>query len=155
VSTLVPFEMTFCHPGTAMPTSAPNPKPLCIIGESDQFLARLLQRFAEKSGLRVQFASTGEEILDLIQNNQPDLVILEPELPGKVRGWETVRAIRNNSQTDKLPLIVCAWLDKENTLAFTGPVSAYLKKPDLHYEDFAEALSLAGIRTVREAEDSV
>jgi CheY-like chemotaxis protein len=136
--------------------SATNPQnqPLCIIGESDQFLASLLRRFAEKSGLTVQFARTGEELLDLIQNSSPALIILEPELPGKTRGWEAARAIRNNSQTSEIPLIACAWLDKEEMLALTGPVSAYLKKPDLHYEDFTEALLAAGVKTVHEQEDS-
>ncbi len=143
------------HPGIAMSVSNSKNKPLCIIGESDQFLARLLQRFAEKSGLRVQFASTGEEILDLLQNSEPALVILEPELPGKTRGWEATRAIRANPGTREIPLIACGWLDKHDTLAFTGPVSAYLKKPDLHYEDFTEALSAAGVSTLGDKEDSV
>jgi CheY-like chemotaxis protein len=143
-------EMTFRFSGIAMPTSTPKKSSLCIIGESDQFLARLLQRFAEKSGLQVQLASTGEEILDLLQNSSPALIILEPELPGKTRGWEATRAIRANSQTSEIPLIVCAWLDREDTLAFTGPVSAYLKKPDLHFDDFAEALLAAGVETISE-----
>lgn len=137
-----------------MPATTPQNKPLCIIGESDQFLASLLRRFAEKSSLRVEFARTGEELLDLLQNSSPALIILEPELPGKTRGWEATRAIRTNPQTREIPLIACAWLDREDTLAFTGPVSAYLKKPDLHYEDFAEALLVAGVKTVREPEDS-
>jgi twitching motility two-component system response regulator PilH len=136
-----------------MLTSSPENKLLCIIAESDQFLARLLQRFAEKSGLRVQIASTGEEMLELLQNSSPALIILEPELPGKTRGWEATRAIRTNSQTSEIPLIACAWLDKEDTLALTGPLSAYLKKPDLHFEDFAEALLAAGVETISE-EDS-
>jgi CheY-like chemotaxis protein len=148
-------ETTFHYSDIAMPTSTPKNQPLCIIGESDQFLARLLQRFAEKSGLRVQTASTGEELLDLLQNSNPALIILEPELPGKTRGWEANRAIRANSETSAIPLIACAWLDKEDALAFTGPVSAYLKKPDLHYEDFTEALSLAGVQTISKTEDPV
>jgi CheY-like chemotaxis protein len=135
-------------------TSSQN-QPLCIIGESDQFLASLLRRFAEKSGLYVQFARTGEELLDLIQNSSPALIILEPELPGKTRGWEATHAIRTNPQTSEIPLIACAWLDKEEMLALTGPVSAYLKKPDLHYEDFVEALLAAGVKTICEQEDSV
>lgn len=137
-----------------MSTSTQKNLPLCIIGESDQFLARLLQRFAEKSGLQVLFARTGDEILDLIQNNQPALIILEPELPGKTRGWEATQVIKNNSQTSEIPVIVCAWLDQEDTLALTGPVSAYLKKPDLHYEDFSEALLAASVKTASEIEDS-
>jgi len=142
------------HSCAAMPTSTQMNQPICIIGESDQFLARLLQRFAEKSGLQVQFARTGDEILDLIQNNHPTLIILEPELPGKTRGWEATRTIRTNTLTRDIPVIVCAWLDKENTLAFTGPVSAYLQKPDLHYEDFTEALLAAGVEIINGTEDS-
>lgn len=134
-------------------TSSQN-QPLCIIGESDQFLASLLRRFAEKSGLYVLFARTGEEFLELIQNSSPALIILEPELPGKTRGWEATHAIRTNPQTSEIPLIACAWLDKEEMLALTGPVSAYLKKPDLHYEDFVEALLAAGVKTICEQEDS-
>src|SRR5262245_30460770 len=123
-----------------MSISTQKSQPLCIIGESDQFLSRLLQRFAEKSGLQVQFVRTGDEILDLLQKSKPVLIILEPELPGKTRGWEAIRAIRINSQTSEIPVIVCTWLDRDDTLAFTGPVSAYLQKPDLHYEDFVAAL---------------
>jgi CheY-like chemotaxis protein len=136
-----------------MSNSTLTNKPLCIIGESDQFLARLLERFSEKSGLQVQFARTGDEVLALVQNHKPALVILEPELPGKTRGWEAIRAIRTNSQSEDIPLIVCAWLDKDDTLALTGPVSAYLKKPDLHFEDFAGALAAAGIKTINETND--
>ncbi|MGE5465162.1 MAG: hypothetical protein ACM3PS_17500, partial [Syntrophothermus sp.] len=61
---------------------------------------------------------------------------------------------RTNPQTSEIPLIACAWLDKEEMLALTGPVSAYLKKPDLHYEDFVEALLAAGVKTICEQEDS-
>lgn len=138
-----------------MPKSTKKSKPFCIIGESDPFLARLLQRFAEKKGFRVQFAKTGDEILDIMQNNNPAFLILEPELPGKTRGWQAAREIRSNSQTSTIPLIVCAWLDQEDTFAFTGPVSAYMKKPDLHYEDFAAALVAAGVKVVQETSGSV
>jgi|GEM_PF-3751785 len=118
----------------------PHNQRLCIIGESDLFLARLLGRFAEKSGLAVQFASTGDELAELALTEIPALVILEPELPGKLRGWEAAWALKTHPRTCSIPLLVCSWQEKEQTLAITGPVSAYLKKPDLHYEDFAAAL---------------
>jgi CheY-like chemotaxis protein len=135
-------------------TSVQKNQPLCVIGESDQFLARLLQRFAEKSRMQVQFARTGEEILDLVQDRNPALIILEPELPGKTRGWEAARAIRANAHTADIAVIVCSWLEKDETLAFTGPVSAYLKKPDLHYEDFVEALLAAGLKSTGDSEET-
>lgn len=125
--------------------SQPQNQRLCLIGESDPFLARLLGRFAEKSGLVVQFARTGDELFSLALAKTPALVILEPELPGKTRGWEVARALRATPQTGSLPILVCSWLEQDETEAVTGPVSAYLKKPDLHYKTFAAALLQAGV----------
>jgi CheY-like chemotaxis protein len=119
---------------------------LCVIGESDPFLARLLQRFAEKSGLRIQFARTGEDVLELAQRDTPGLIILEPELPGKVRGWEAAQALRASDQTRHTLIIICSWLKKPEALALVGQVFAYLQKPDLRYEDFTAALNAAGVK---------
>jgi two-component system, sensor histidine kinase ChiS len=119
---------------------------ICVIGESDPFLARLLERFAEKGGMRTRLARTGDEVLALVQQHRPALVILEPELPGKLRGWEAARALRDDLETCCIPLLICAWLVKDQALALTGPVSAYLQKPDLHYQDFAAALAAAGLK---------
>ncbi len=126
-----------------MPDPHPTQPRLCVIGESDPFLARLLQRFAEKSGLKVTSARTGEDVLALAQHHRPALIILEPELPGKLRGWDVIRQLREDSQ--EIPVIVCAWRKKDETLALTGPVAAYLQKPDLHYEDFVTALAAANV----------
>jgi len=129
-------------------------KRLCIIGESDPFLARLLQRFAEKNGLRAQSARTGEELLNLAQGDRPALGILDPELPGKIRGWEAARMLKATEETGNIPLIICAWLKKDEAMALAGQASAYLQKPDLHHEDFAAALSAAGIVTLPAESDN-
>ncbi len=119
---------------------------LCVIGESDPFLARLLQRFAEKSGMQIQLAQTGEDVLELAQRNKPDLIILDPELPGKVRGWEAAQALRASNQSSRTSVIICSWLKKTEALALVEQMSAYLQKPDLRYEDFTEALKATGVK---------
>lgn len=118
---------------------------LCVIAESDPFLARLLQRFAEKSGLRFQLARTGDDVLELAQR-RPTLIVLDPELPGKVRGWEVAQSLRSGSQTSNIPVIICSWLKKPDVLMLVGQISAYMQKPDLSYEDFAEALKVVGVK---------
>lgn len=130
-----------------MPNFVSPDKRLCIIGESDPFLARLLQRFAEKDGMQVEVARTGEEVMELIRDGKPTLIILEPELPGKLRGWEAARMLKSSVDLAGIPLMICAWLDKEKALALAGSISAYLQKPDLHYRDFQVALELLGVRT--------
>jgi DNA-binding response OmpR family regulator len=123
-----------------MPKSDPTKNQLCIIGESDHFLSRLLQRFAEKSGFNIQPAQTGEDVLALAQQNKPALIILEPELPGKVRGWEAAQLLAAKSPRRRPSVIICSWMKKDEAQALIGEMSAYLQKPDLRYEDFVEAL---------------
>ncbi len=115
-------------------------RPLCIIGESDPFLARLLQRFAEKSRFTIQVAQTGEDMLELIQQLKPALLILEPELPGKIRGWEVAQTLKDSVPPRHIPILVCSWMNKAEAQALVGQTSSHLQKPDLRYEDFTEAL---------------
>jgi DNA-binding response OmpR family regulator len=123
---------------------------LCVIGEADPFLARLLRRFAEKSGLRTLPAQTGEDVLELARRERPVAIVLEPELPGKLRGWEAARVLETGADTCAIPVILCAWLDENEARALVGLAHpsmcvAYLRKPDLHYEDFTAALKAAGV----------
>ena len=128
-----------------MPNLDPKNDRLCVIAESDPFLARLLQRFAEKSGMRIQLARTGDDVLELAKRS-PALIVLDPELPGKVRGWDAAHSLRFGNQTSAIPVIIFSWLKKPDVLKLVGQISAYLQKPDLSYEDFVEALKAAGVK---------
>jgi CheY-like chemotaxis protein len=127
------------------PDSPPIQSRLCIIGEGDSFLARLLQRFAKKCGLRVKHVLTGEDVLAWTHCEPPRLILLDPELPGKIRGWEAVRELRANPQTQPIPVILCSWLLEAEAQALVGQELPYLQKPDLHFDEFSAALHRAGI----------
>jgi CheY-like chemotaxis protein len=58
-------------------------KKKCVIGESDPFIARLLQRFSEESGLKAVRAQNGSELVDLVEQEKPQLIIADVELPGR------------------------------------------------------------------------
>ena len=118
---------------------------ICLIGETDPFVASLLQRFAETSGLQAVRVQVGQDLPELAQQLSPDVIILEAELPGKLRGWEAALALKANAATAHIPIISCSWLSKEEASALIGDAAAYLQKPELHYEDFVAALSAAGV----------
>jgi DNA-binding response OmpR family regulator len=117
----------------------------CLIGEADPFLARLLERFGEASGLAVVRAKLGQEVLDLAGALKPDVIVVEPELPGTLRGWEAIRAIKSVQALEHIPVITCSWLGEAEACALVGDVDAHLQKPELHYEDFVAALASAGL----------
>src|SRR5579859_676163 len=118
---------------------------LCLIAEADPFISKLLQRFAEESGLRTMWAQVGEQVLQWSRRDQPTVIVLDPELPGERRGWEVALALRATPETAGIQLIICSWLKEAAARKMVGGRSAYLQKPDLHYEDFVAALKGAGI----------
>ncbi len=117
----------------------------CLIGEADPFIATLLLRFVEKSGLHGAQARTGQEILSLVERINPNVLIVEPQLPGKIRGWEAVQTIRSSGTVRSMAVISCSWLEKSETCKLIGDVVWHLQKPDLYYADFVKALEAAGI----------
>lgn len=112
----------------------------CLIGESDTFLARLLTRFCEASGLSVTRAQVGEELFTMAQKYHPDLIIFDVELPGEKRGWEAMKMLRESAGWQETTLISCSWLAKPEALALVPGCVAHLQKPDLHYDDFVGAV---------------
>ena len=120
---------------------------ICLIGETDPFVASLLQRFAETSGLQAVRVQVGQDLPVLAEQPVPDVIILEAELPGKLRGWEAALALKANAATAHIPIVSCSWLPKDEASALIGEAAGYLKKPDLYYEDFVAALSAAGVQS--------
>lgn len=118
---------------------------ICAIGEADPFIAHLLQRFAEESGLRTVRAQLGQELLELVRRVRPAVVVLEVELPGNMRGWEVIQALKADPALVSLPIITCSWLTEAEKQARVGPTADHLQKPDLHYEDFVAALRKVGL----------
>jgi DNA-binding response OmpR family regulator len=120
---------------------------ICVIGESDPFIAHLLQRFAEKSGLDVKRAVVSQDFLDLVRSLNPAVVIVDAELPGDIIGWETIRILRSEEKISGLPVISCSWVGKEKAAELMGPLAGHMQKPELHYEDFLVSLQNAGFMT--------
>lgn len=120
-------------------------KKKCVIGEADPFIARLLQRFSEESGLKAVRAQNGSELVDLVEQEKPQLIIADVELPGTIRGWQAIIALRESHEYDHLPVITCSWLKAADAQSLVGAVAGHLQKPELHYVDFLKALKVAGI----------
>lgn len=71
-----------------------NKKPLVLIVDDEPDFAWLLSQFLEHKGLEVRTVETGEEGLDAVKTTEPQLVLLDVNLPDR-SGVELVPAIRN------------------------------------------------------------
>ena len=79
--------------------------PHVLVVEDEDALATLLQYNLDKEGYRVAIAVDGEDALMLIDEQQPDLVVLDWMLP-KVSGVEVCRRLRARPETRNLPIIM-------------------------------------------------
>ncbi|MEO8811618.1 MAG: response regulator, partial [Caulobacteraceae bacterium] len=79
--------------------------PRILVVEDEDSLATLLHYNLEKEGFGVTMCADGEEALLLIDENQPDLVVLDWMLP-TVSGIEVCRRLRQRVKTRNLPIVM-------------------------------------------------
>src|SRR5208282_2658160 len=79
--------------------------PYVLVVEDEDALGALLQYNLDKEGYRVGIATDGEEALMLVDEQAPDLIVLDWMLP-KVSGVEVCRRLRARNETRNLPIIM-------------------------------------------------
>lgn len=78
-------------------------KILCIEDESE--MIDLMRLILERKGFHFIGAEGGQEGLDLIRQEKPDLVLLDLMMPG-VDGWEVYRQLKADDELKDIPVIV-------------------------------------------------
>ncbi len=97
-------------------------------------------------GFQVEMAEDGEEALDLVQEEKPDLIILDNIMP-KMTGWEFTRLLKKSKAYEQfadIPIIMFSAMDavKDKIEGFELGIEDYITKPF----NFSEVL--ARIRAV-------
>ncbi|MEO1028031.1 MAG: phosphate regulon transcriptional regulator PhoB [Pseudomonadota bacterium] len=80
-------------------------KPYVLIAEDESAVSELLKYNLEKADYEVGAAMDGDEALMMLEERQPDLLLLDWMLP-KVAGIEICRQVRAKPETKNLPIIM-------------------------------------------------
>src|SRR4051812_18078985 len=80
-------------------------KPLIMVVEDEPPLQKLLAYNLEAAGFAVIQAFDGEEAITLIEERQPDLLLLDWMLP-QLSGLEVCRRLRRRGDTAHMPIIM-------------------------------------------------
>lgn len=102
-----------------------------VLVVDDDASVRLLCRIhLEQAGFRVVEASDGDEALELVRSDPPDLILLDILMPG-VSGWQVAADLLNDRSTDHIPLVFVSALTqrRERLRAFRLGAVGYLPKP--------------------------
>ena len=68
--------------------------PKILLVEDDLGLQQLTKDYLEHNGLEVEVLERGDEVFNYLENNTPDLMILDVMLPGK-DGFSVCRQVRD------------------------------------------------------------
>ena len=91
-----------------------------LIIEDDPVLSKMYAKKFEKDGFLVNLALYGEEGLENIRADKPDIVLLDVMLP-KIDGYEVLKQIKADENLKAIPVVLSTNLgggntDKENAL---------------------------------------
>ena len=91
---------------------------------------KVTTRFLEREGFRVISAKDGVEALQVLQDQIPDVMLLDIEMP-RMDGFEVAKNIRTSSRLKDLPIIMITSRtgEKHRERAFSLGVNKYMGKP--------------------------
>ncbi|MEH1782572.1 MAG: PAS domain S-box protein [Nostoc sp.] len=104
--------------------------PLILLTEDNQANIDTMSGYLESRGYRLILANNGQQAIDLVRVQRPDLIVMDIQMPG-MDGLEAMRCIRNDQQFLNIPIIALTALampgDRETCLA--AGANEYLTKP--------------------------
>jgi class 3 adenylate cyclase len=126
--------------------SVPESRPTVMAVDDLPQNIRLLDAVLSPRGYRLVAARSGDEALDRMASDPPDLVLLDVLMPG-IDGYEVCRRIRRNPATAFLPVVmITANGDQEKVHAIEAGADDFVTKPFLPGELVARVASLVRIK---------
>lgn len=107
-----------------------------LVIEDEATLQKALMEMLEQSGYEAVSALDGESGWKLIQEEKPDLVLLDIILP-KMDGFDVLQNIKSVEETSRIPVIILTNLGDINNIqkALELGANTYLVKADFHLDD--------------------
>jgi CheY-like chemotaxis protein len=119
-----------------------------LIAAHDPWFIQLLRVYSEESGFRVVQVHEGQDVLPMMHQEHPAAVIMQADLPGRLKGWEVLRSLHADPLVRDIPVLVFSWQGSgsggEQSREWLDAAAAHLKEP-ITYDGFQDALTKAGV----------
>jgi signal transduction histidine kinase len=112
------------------PPSVAQESPLILLAEDNEANISTISSYLTAKGYRLVLAKTGHEAIATAKSAQPDVILMDIQMPG-MDGFEAMKQIRSNRTLADVPIVALTALamagDREKCLA--AGANDYLSKP--------------------------
>lgn len=126
------------------PEAAPNSARMCslLLVDDDPHILKSLRIYLEMEKFQVRTARSGQEALQLIDEELPDLVVLDIMMPD-MDGFKVLDQLRNDTRTKDLHIIMLTakGQDADVLRGHQQGVSSYMTKP-VNYDELVDNIRI-------------
>ncbi len=83
-----------------------------VVADDDRMFRKVAETTLRRQGYDVATASDGEEALQLIRSEPPDMIVLDLIMP-KLQGFDVLTILKQDALTSAIPVIVLSSLTQE------------------------------------------
>ena len=83
-----------------------------VVADDDRMFRKVAETTLRRQGYDVATASDGEEALQLIRSERPDIIVLDLIMP-KLQGFDVLTILKQDTLTSAIPVIVLSSLTQE------------------------------------------
>ena len=103
---------------------------MIVVADDDADILDLVTLTLERAGHVVHCARDGEEALELVRRERPDVAVLDVAMP-KLDGFELTRQLRNDPETSevRIVLLTARVQERDTDAGLAAGANEYIRKP--------------------------
>jgi CheY-like chemotaxis protein len=103
-------------------------KPVVLIVDDEKDLLTLMQYKLRSEGFQVQISKNAENVLDIITQTHPDIILLDIHMKG-VDGGTICKLLKDNESTSQIPILMFSANMNIDSIAKDCGADGYITKP--------------------------
>lgn len=89
------------------------PKRILVVNDTQEILELFHEILHVEGGYEVELCSIAPQIVNVVQEVSPDLIISDHVFGEEKTGWQFIQRLKMNRETAEIPIIVCSGAVKE------------------------------------------
>src|ERR1700757_87177 len=89
------------------------PKHILVVNDTQEILELFQAILEEEAGYKVTLTSIKPQMLEMVKEIRPDLIISDHVFGDEKIGWQFIQRLKMDRETADIPIIVCSGAIKE------------------------------------------